>query len=89
MPLNVRSIAVSLAVLSFFFLSTVSAFCGLSADVCCKRALAGAVIVYIGCVIMVKLLNIILVDAMITDKLNQENTQQGNKRQPDRKGRQQ
>jgi hypothetical protein len=89
MPINVRSTAVSLAVLSFFFLSSVSAFCGLSAYVCCKRALAGAVLAYIGCFIMVKLLNIILVDAMITDKLNRDNTQQGSKRQPDRKGRQQ
>ncbi len=89
MPLNVRSIAVSLAVLSFFFLSSISAFYGLSAYVCCRRALAGAFLVYIGCVITVKLLNIILLDAMITDRLNRESTQAGSKRQPDRKGQRQ
>jgi len=89
MPLNVRSIAVSLAVLSFFFLSSISAACGLSAYICCKRALAGAILAYIGSCIAVKLINIILLDAMIIDRLNRENASAGSKKNSDRKGQQQ
>ncbi len=90
MPLNVRSIAVTIAVLSFFGLGLIGGLSGLSAYICCKRALAGAFVVYVCSCIAVKLINMILIDAMITDRLNQENNRiASNKQKPDRKGQQQ
>ena len=87
MLLNVRSIAITLAVISFFCLSSISALSGLSAYICCRRAIAGSLLVYISCCIAVKLINMILIDAMITDKLSQENKRTAsNKTNPDRKG---
>lgn len=65
MPLNVRSIAVSISVLGFFALSFIGWLSGLSPYVCCKRAIAGAVIVYIVGTVAVKAVNAVLIDAMI------------------------
>jgi hypothetical protein len=89
MPLNTRSIAASIAILSFFCLSALCGFSGLSADICCKRAIAGAALVYIGCRIIVKVINIILIDAMITDRLNRENSSASGNKNNNRKGQQQ
>ena len=72
MPLHVRSIAVSIAVICFFVLSLIGGFCGLSAFVCCKRALIGAVLAYIAGGWAVRAINAILVDAMITDQMNRQ-----------------
>jgi len=65
MPLNVRSIAVSVSVLSFFALSFIGWLSGLSTYVCCKRAIAGALIVYVVGSVAVKAVNAVLIDAMI------------------------
>jgi len=73
MPLHVRSIAVSIAVICFFVLSLIGWFCGLSPFVCCKRALIGAVLAYITGVWAVRAINAILVDAMIANQVNQQN----------------
>lgn len=73
MPLHVRSISASIAVMSFFGLSFIGWLSGLSPYICCKRALAGSILVYITCYFTVNLINKILIDAMITDRLNQEN----------------
>jgi hypothetical protein len=87
MLLNVRSISMTLAVMSFFCLSSICGLSGLSAFICCKRAIAGSLLVYIACCIAVKLINMILIDAMITDKLNQESKQSAsNKTGAQRKG---
>ena len=72
MPLHVRSIAVSIAVICFFVLSLIGGFCGLSPFVCCKRALIGAMLAYIAGGWAVRAINAILVDAMIVNQMNQE-----------------
>jgi hypothetical protein len=72
MPLYVRSIAVSIAVICFFVLSLIGWFCGLSPFVCCKRALIGAVLAYMAGRWAVRAINAILVDAMIANQMNQQ-----------------
>jgi len=72
MPLPVRSIAVSIAVIFFFGLSLVGCISGLSPFTCCKRALAGAVLAYIAARWAVKAINYILINAMITNQINQQ-----------------
>lgn len=72
MPLHVRSIAVSIAVICFFGVSLIGWISGLSPYVCCKRALVGAVIAYIAGAWAVKAINAILINAMITNQMNQQ-----------------
>ncbi len=72
MPLHVRSIAVSIAVICFFGLSFISWISGLSPFICCKRALLGAVITYIAAALGVKAINAILTGAMITSRVNRD-----------------
>lgn len=71
MPINVRKAAINLAVICFFGLSVVTMFKGLSPFTCCKRAIIGAVLVYIAASIAVRLINMILIDAMITKQIEQ------------------
>ena len=47
MVIQTRPIAFSVAVIGFFTLSIIGTVGGLSPDTCCKRALMGAVIIYI------------------------------------------
>jgi len=68
MPLHVRSIAVSVSVLCFFGLSIIGLISNLSPYVCCKRAIAGALLVYIASSFSVKAINAILIDAMIMNQ---------------------
>jgi len=75
MPLHVRSIAVSIAVICFFGLSLVGWYSGLSPFTCCKRALLGAVFAYIAGTWAVKAVNAILMNALVTNKMNQEEEQ--------------
>ncbi len=72
MPLHVRSIAVSVAVICFFGLSLIGWVSGLSPFTCCKRALAGAVLAYIAVALAVKAINAILIDAMIKRHMNKQ-----------------
>ena len=72
MPLHVRSIAVKIAVIAFFGLSLIGWLSGLSPFTCCKRALAGAIITYILAGLAVKLINAILLSAIITKQVNQQ-----------------
>jgi hypothetical protein len=72
MLLNVRSTAVSLSVLTFFALSIVSWSYGLPPFACCKRALGGALCVYIVANIGARIINAILINAMITSKEQEE-----------------
>ncbi len=69
MPLHVRSIAVSIAVICFFCLGIVAWVSGLAPFICCKRAMAGAVIAYIAAVCAVRVINAILTSAMITSQI--------------------
>ena len=74
MLLNVRSSAVSISVISFFFLSIVGWISDLSPFICCKRAIIGAGFVYIAAVFMVRIINKILLDAIINGQLEKENS---------------
>jgi len=71
MPLNVRSIAVSIAVICFFGIAVIGWGSGLSPFTCCKRALAGTACAYIAAVLAVKAINAILMNAIITDQMKQ------------------
>ncbi|MHC4150192.1 MAG: hypothetical protein ACYSR5_12000 [Planctomycetota bacterium] len=72
MPLHVRSIALSVAVIAFFGISIAGSICGLSPFTCCKRALAGVVLAYIAATFAVKAINAILINAMIKNHLNRQ-----------------
>jgi VIT1/CCC1 family predicted Fe2+/Mn2+ transporter len=72
MPLHVRSIAVSIAVTCFFGVGIIGWISGVSPFICCKRALAGALLAYIVVAWAVKAVNAILMSAMITNQMNQQ-----------------
>ncbi len=72
MPLNVRSIAVSVAVICFFVMSLIGWGSGLAPFVCCKRALIGAVLAYVGGGWAVRAINTILVNAMIANQMDKQ-----------------
>jgi len=78
-PLQVRSIAVSIAVVFFFVLSLVSYFSGLTPFTCCKRALLGAVLAYVASSWAVKAINSILINAMVTSQMKQKEKESGGK----------
>ncbi len=72
MPLHIRSIAVSIAVTCFFGMSLIGWISGLSPFTCCKRALVGGVLAYIAGTWVVKAVNAILISAMVTNEVNQQ-----------------
>ena len=72
MPLHVRSIAVTVAVICFFVLSFICWISGHSPFVCCKRAMIGAALAYVAGAFTVKAINAILMNAMITNQMNQQ-----------------
>ena len=69
MPLNVKTIAVNISVIFFFSFSLIGWIYGLSPYVCCKRAVIGAFLAYIASVIVVRIINAILIEAMIDNKI--------------------
>lgn len=71
MPFNVRSTALSAAVLAFFVIALVGAVCTQCPFTCCKRALFGAVITYIVVSLSVRAVNAIAVWAMATKLVDQ------------------
>jgi hypothetical protein len=71
MPINARKAAINIAVICFFILSIVTLLSGLSPYICCKRAILGAVLVYVASNIAVRLINMILIDAMVTKQMEQ------------------
>jgi hypothetical protein len=77
MPLHVRPIAISAAVICFFLFSFIGWFSGLSPYVCSKRALTGAALVYIAGSWAVRALNSILLSAMISNEINQQKDFEG------------
>ena len=72
MPLHVKSIAVSIAVTCFFGVSLIGWISGLSPFTCCKRAIVGAVLAYIAGTWAVKAVNAILISAIVTNEMNQQ-----------------
>ena len=75
MPLNVRSIAVSIAVMCFFVTAIVAWASGLSPFTCSKRALAAAVLGYIAAALAVKAVNAILISAMVERQTGKQKEQ--------------
>lgn len=65
MLLNVRSISVVASVITFFAISIIGLCSNLSPLTCCKRSLIAAVISYIVMMFAVKLINVILTNAVI------------------------
>jgi len=72
MPLNVRSAAVSLAVICFFVMSLIGWVSGLPPYICCKRAIIGATLAYIAGGWAIRAINSLLLDAMIANRMNQQ-----------------
>jgi len=72
MPLHVKSISISIAVISFFLISFVGWFVGLDPFVCCKRAFVGALMAYVAAAIVVKIINSILVSALVKYQIEQQ-----------------
>ena len=75
MPLHVRSIATSLAVICFFGIAVIGWISGLTPFTCCKRAITGAVIGYVIGACAVKMINAILINAIIQSRMNQRKEQ--------------
>ncbi len=73
MPFHVKSISISFSVLFFFIISVIGWIAGLTPFTCCKRALIGAVVTYIAASFVVRMINRILIEAMVRAKLNQQN----------------
>ena len=74
MPLHVRSTAVSIAVICFFIMSLIGWASGLAPFVCCKRAMIGAALAYIAGCWAVRAINHILVNAMITNEMEKQDS---------------
>ena len=72
MLLQIRPIAVRTAVVSFFTIGIVGSLAGLSPSTCCKRAVLGAVIVYVVTSAAVRVITAILTQAIIADRVNKE-----------------
>ena len=70
MPLNQRKIAMAAAVFAFFMTSIVAAFCKNAPYTCCKRALIAMLVAYIFISIVVRIINAILVDAIISKQVD-------------------
>lgn len=86
MPLNARYIAVTVGVISYFGMSFISWISGLSPFTCCKRALTGAVVAYIAASLVVKVINAILISAMIASRANQASREAESKQKETRGG---
>jgi len=72
MPLHIKSVAVSIAVACFFGVSLIGWISGLSPFTCCKRALVSAVLAYIAGVWAVRGINAIVISAMVTNQMNEQ-----------------
>ncbi len=70
MPLNHRTTALTVAVFAFFTTSIVAAFYRNSPFTCCKRALIAMLAAYLFTTIVVRVINAILVDAIISKQVN-------------------
>lgn len=75
MPLHVKSIAVSIAVICFFAVAVIGLISGLSPFTCCKRALVAAAAAYIAGAWALKAINAILINAMISSRMKQQKEQ--------------
>jgi len=72
MPLHVRTIALSAAVLCFFGVSLIGWLSGLSPSTCCHRAVIGSVVGYVAGALAVRAINAILISAMAGKQVKQQ-----------------
>jgi len=75
--LHARHIAVSTAVICFLALGIIGSLGGLSPDVCCRRALLGAVVAYVAAHVAVQAIAAILTRAMIASQIQKDKEQAG------------
>lgn len=71
MPFNTRSTATTAAIIAFFIIAGVGAFCKHSPFTCCKRALLAMFVTYVAVSVVIKIINTIVVNAMITKQVDQ------------------
>ncbi|GEM_PF-3464985 len=71
MPLDVRPNAVKVAVVVFFITATVAVCSGLPMCVSSWRSATAAVISYIGATFAIKAINSIVMSAMVTEQIKQ------------------
>jgi uncharacterized membrane protein YjjP (DUF1212 family) len=72
MPLDVRSIAVNVAVACFFIVGFVGWAGGHQPFSCCKKAVAAAFIAYLVATCAIKAINAVLLNAITSDQLNKQ-----------------
>lgn len=72
MPLHPRSVSISIAVACLFVISFVGWFSGLAPLTCCKRAIAGAFVVYIITGIAVNIINHIMISALVNSRMEEQ-----------------
>lgn len=77
MPIQERPIAVRCAVACFFAVCIVGLCQGVSPGTCSQRALLAAVIAYVGGRLMVKAMNAILMQAMVSSMMDQTKDEAG------------
>lgn len=70
MPFSVRQIATTAAILVFFITAAIGTFYECSPFTVCKRALLTMLIAYVAVTFIVKIINVIVLDAMITKQVN-------------------
>ena len=70
MPLQHRHIAIKTSVIFFFMFCLLGLASRLSPYTCCKRALAAAIITYLLAAIVVKIINTVIIEAMISKHLD-------------------
>jgi nucleoside permease NupC len=76
MPLHVRPIAVTIAVIAFFGISLIGCISGLSPSTCSKRAAIGALATYVVVAFAVRAVNSILTNAIITEQVQVKEKQE-------------
>ena len=72
MPLDIRPIAMTIAVITFFGFSIIGAVNGLESFTCCKRAVTGAIAAYIVTSLTIKAVNAIIMDAIIKKQIRKQ-----------------
>ena len=72
MPLDIRPIAMTIAVITFFGFSIIGAVNGLESFTCCKRAVTGAIAAYIVASLAITAVNAIIMDAIIKKQIRKQ-----------------
>jgi hypothetical protein len=74
MPIHIRPIAFTIAVIAFFVLGIAGSVVSLTPYTCCKRALLGAVAAYVVAAVAMRAVNAILTQAMIASQMSKDHT---------------